>query len=118
MSIYRGSCHCGRVSFEAETDPFTQSVRCNCSLCRRRSAVMSTVQNPSSGFRLLSGADDLVLYQFHTGVARHFFCRHCGIYTHHQPRSNPDILRVNAGCLDGIDPYALEAAPVDGRAMD
>lgn len=118
MTAYRGSCHCGRVTFEAMTDPHGQSVRCNCSLCRRRSAVMSTVDDPDNGFRLLSGADDLVEYRFHTGVARHYFCRHCGVYTHHRPRSNPDILRVNAGCLDGIDPYALSPRTVDGRAMD
>lgn len=117
MDTYRGSCHCGNVTFEVKTDPENTAAICNCSLCRRRGAVMSRVDDPAD-FRLLSGEDSLTLYRFHTGVARHYFCSRCGVYTHHQPRSNPDILRVNAGCLDGVDPYALPPTLVDGRSLD
>ena len=68
-------------------------------------------------FKLLSGADSISLYQFNTQVAEHYFCQHCGIYTHHKPRSNPAIFRVNAGCIDAIDVYALDVGLNDGASF-
>ena len=56
MSVYQGSCHCGRVKFEVDTELET-TARCNCSLCRRKGAIMSMVDADS--FRLLAGEDDL-----------------------------------------------------------
>ena len=55
---------------------------------------------PAARFRLLSGEDALTDYRFHTGVARHLFCRHCGIKSFYVPRSHPDGCSVNARCLD------------------
>ena len=51
-------------------------------------------------FRLLSGEGDLQTYTFNTGVAQHYFCRHCGIKSFYVPRSHPDGISVNANCLD------------------
>ena len=62
---------------------------------------------PVSGLRVTKGADMLTLYQFNTKTAKHYFCSHCGIYTHHQRRSNPDQFGFNVGCLDGVDPFEL-----------
>ncbi|RMF44933.1 MAG: GFA family protein [Deltaproteobacteria bacterium] len=112
---YKGSCHCGRVTFELDCDLST-AVRCNCSICRRKGTPMALAADGS--FRLTGGEDDLATYQFHTGRARHFFCRNCGIYTHHNPRSNPKLVRVNAGCLEGVDPLALETELIDGASFD
>jgi len=109
---YQGSCHCGRVTFTVIADP-TASVRCNCSLCRRKGTPMTMTES----FVLNSGAADLGCYQFHTLTAKHYFCRHCGIYTHHNPRSNPALTRVNAGCLEGVDPLALDCDLVEGAAF-
>jgi hypothetical protein len=50
-------------------------------------------------------------YRFNTRTARHFFCGHCGIYTHHQRRSNPTQYGYNVGCLEGVDPYELGPVP-------
>ncbi len=55
---------------------------------------------PASRFRLLSGAQELSQYTFNTGIARHRFCRHCGIKAFYVPRSHPDGISVNARCLD------------------
>jgi hypothetical protein len=68
-------------------------------------------------FKLTAGAEFISLYQFNTMAARHHFCKVCGIYTHHNPRSNPALTRVNAGCLEGVDPLALETQLVDGAAL-
>ena len=68
-------------------------------------------------FVLLTGADALSKYQFGTDVAEHYFCKHCGIYTHHKPRSNPKIFRVNAGCIDTIDTAQISAGLFNGAAV-
>ena len=113
-TILKGACHCGAVTFEADT-PIEPAKRCNCSFCRRRGAVMSPPFTRDK-LRILSGEDDLVLYQFNTHVAQHFFCKHCGIYTFHQTRSNPQEWRVNLGCIDGVDAYALASDVADGAS--
>jgi hypothetical protein len=111
----QGSCHCGKVTFELIPD-LTSAVRCNCSICRRKGTPM--VAAAEGSFRITGGEDYLSLYQFHTGRARHYFCKACGIYTFHNPRSNPALTRVNAGCLEGVDPLALETKLVNGAALD
>ena len=115
MTTYAGSCHCGKVRFEVDTD-LDRVVRCNCSMCRRRGAVMTRVE--PEHFHLLSGEDDLSSYQFHTHTATHYFCRTCGIYPFHRPRSAPNLYVVNVGCLEGVDPYGFEPGLVDGKGYD
>ena len=111
---YQGSCHCGRVRFELISD-LQPALRCNCSVCKRKGVPMVTAADAS--FKLTAGAEFVTLYQFNSRQARHHFCKVCGIYTHHNPRSNPSLTRVNAGCLEGVDPLALETQLVDGAAL-
>ncbi|SAK66686.1 GFA family protein [Caballeronia ptereochthonis] len=113
-TILKGACHCGTVTFEVDT-PLEPAVRCNCSLCRRRGAVMSP-PFPADKLRILSGENELAMYEFNTRVAKHFFCRRCGIYTFHQTRANPDQWRVNLGCIEGVDAYSLDAPVADGAS--
>ncbi|WP_250440919.1 GFA family protein [Caballeronia sp. AZ1_KS37] len=110
----KGACHCGAITFEVETSP-EPAARCNCSFCRRRGAVMSP-PFVKEKLRILSGEDELTLYQFNTQVAKHYFCKRCGIYTFHQTRSNPAEWRVNLGCVDGVDAYSLDAPVKDGAS--
>lgn len=114
-SLYQGRCHCGAVRFEVSTS-VTPAARCNCSLCRRRGALMSAPVD-ASALRLLQGDNALHHYQFNTRVARHYFCRHCGVYPFHQTRRDPTRWRVNLGCLDIDDPYRLPAQVIDGAAL-
>lgn len=87
--------------------------RCDCSYCRRRGAV--AVSAPLDGITILKGADALILYQWGTKTAKHYFCKTCGIYTHHQRRSNPNQYGVNVACLEGVNPRDLGDIPwVDG----
>lgn len=112
--IYRGSCHCGAVRFEIETD-FPELTTCDCSICKKKNALMVRVHE--SKFRPLAGADSLTEYQFHTRTARHFFCKICGIYPFHRKRNTPDFLGVNVFCLEGFDPEGIPVRRAVGAAM-
>jgi hypothetical protein len=111
----RASCHCGSVQFEVDlVDGFNTARRCNCSYCRMRGAV--AVSARLGGIRFLKGQDKLTSYRFNTGTAQHFFCSVCGIYTHHQRRSNPNEYGVNAACLEGVSPFDFaEVKVMDGE---
>lgn len=107
---HRASCHCGAVQLELHLpEGVVDPRRCDCSYCRRRGTVVASVR--LDDIRILAGADALQLYQFNTGTARHWFCRHCGIHTHHQRRSNPLQYGVNVGCMEDINPFALGPVP-------
>jgi hypothetical protein len=104
---HRSSCHCGAVELELDLpDGVVDPRRCDCSMCRRRGAIVASV--PLSGLAIIKGEDVLGLYQFNTHTARHYFCTKCGIYTHHQRRSNPTLYSYNVGCLEGINPFDIE----------
>ena len=101
---HRGACHCGAVRFEVTlSDGLRSASRCTCSFCAMRGAVAVTA--PLDGLRLVQGEDLLTLYQFNTRTAKHYFCSVCGIYTHHQRRSDPNEYGVNVACLEGVSPF-------------
>ncbi len=101
---HKGRCHCGAVRFEVRlTDGLSTARRCNCSLCRMRGAIAVTAN--VGDLNILQGADRLTTYQFNTRTAKHYFCSVCGIYTHHQRRSNSVEYGINAACLEGVSPF-------------
>ena len=108
-------CHCGEVESEINLDGDLEKIlRCNCSICKRRGATMSMVKNQD--FKIIKGEDKLKLYQFHTNVAKHYFCSICGIYTHHNPRVNPAMTGFNLGCIDEINTFHLkDITLIDGN---
>ncbi|HEY4956299.1 MAG TPA: GFA family protein [Caldimonas sp.] len=114
LRTYPGSCHCGAVRFEIDTD-LAELTMCDCSICRRKNALM--VKVPETGFRLLAGAESLTEYRFHTRTARHFFCKVCGIYPFHRKRVAPDHFGINVHCLEGFDPAGLPVRQAVGAAM-
>jgi hypothetical protein len=83
--------------------------RCNCSICRRRGAIVASV--PLRGLRIVAGEEHLSMYQFNTMKAQHYFCSRCGIYTHHRRRSNPEEFGFNVAYLEGINPFELGEVP-------
>ncbi len=109
------SCHCGAVKLRVElSDGIASARRCDCTLCRMRGAV--AVSAPLDGVEILEGADNLALYQFNTRTAEHYFCKTCGIYTHHRRRSNPNEYGVNLACIEGMSPFDLaEVLVMDGQ---
>ena len=111
METKVGTCHCGAVEFEVQLPNGLEELRrCSCSLCRRKGAIVASVV--LAGLRVTRGADKLTLYHWNTKTAKHYFCSVCGIYTHHQRRSNPSQYGINVACLDGVSPFDFSEVPV------
>ncbi|MDR3436227.1 GFA family protein [Telmatospirillum sp.] len=106
-----GACHCGTVRFHVRlTNGLHTARRCTCSYCRMRGAV--AVSADVGGLTIVAGEEALCVYQFNTRSAKHYFCSKCGIYTHHQRRSNPNQYGVNVACLTGLSPFDFDEVPV------
>ena len=110
----QGSCHCGAVRFAITTD-FPELTTCDCSICKRKNALMVKVHERF--FELLAGAEQLASYQFHTHTAVHHFCKVCGIYPFHRKRVTPDFYGINVHCLQGFDPAGIPVRATVGAAM-
>ena len=124
LQTWHGSCHCGRVRYEAELDLSEPTTRCNCSICRKSRMWFATALG--DGFRVTGGAEALAEYRW-TPPGRaepflHFhFCRTCGIRTHgwgeHQSFGGR-FTAVVLATLDDVPDDVLAAAPIariDGR---
>jgi hypothetical protein len=121
---HTGSCHCGAVRFECDTD-LASTTRCNCSFCHKARFWMTLVK--VRDFRLLQGADALTDYQ-HTPPGRpepflHLtFCKRCGIRPFSRggvlPQLGEAFYAVNIACFDDMTDAQLAAIPVsfvDGK---
>ena len=98
MIRHSGGCHCGRVRFEITAAAEIEVGECNCSICTKSGFLHLIV--PKSRFELIHGEEELTTYTFNTRVAKHLFCKVCGVKSFYIPRSNPDGYSVNARCLD------------------
>ncbi|MEM6728170.1 MAG: GFA family protein, partial [Pseudomonadota bacterium] len=80
----------------------------------------ATIGVKAQDLRIIKGEGALSSYQWSTQTAEHFFCKFCGIYTHHRRRI-PDengAYGINVGCLAGVSPADLEPIPYfDGRSI-
>lgn len=114
MPRHSGSCHCGDVRFEI-TSEIVELTTCDCSLCRKKNALMTKVHE--SAFVLHSDWSGLSLYRWNTQVALHYFCTRCGIYTFHRKRAQPDHFGINVFCLDGFDESSVPVRRTDGVSM-
>ena len=111
--LYNLKCHCGDVELEVETD-LQKIKQCNCSICIRKNAKMCMVSKDS--IQIIKGKENLTSYKFNTMIAEHFFCKTCGIYTHHNRRSDPNGAAINIGCIDAINSFDYEAEFIDMKS--
>ncbi|NRB24355.1 GFA family protein [Shewanella sp.] len=113
---FRASCHCGDVELKLTLPQgLVDPRRCDCSMCRRRGAIVASVA--LADLEVVKGQEVLSLYQFNTHSAKHYFCSTCGIYTHHQRRSNPHLYAFNLACLEGDDPFQLHKLLREGVTL-
>ncbi len=116
---YTGSCHCGRIRYEADIDLAKGTFKCNCSICTKVRNWLSLVK--PDDFRLLSGEEDLQDYRFGAKGKHHLFCRHCGVHSFgwaEEPELGGKFFAVNVNCLDDVEITDLITSPityVDGR---
>ena len=110
--IYQGSCHCKAITFEVEAPEHVEVVDCNCSMCAK--AGFLHLIRPLSAFTLLTGQEAITSYTFNSGIAKHTFCKHCGVKPFYTPRSNPDGIDINLRCLDP-QPQSVSIEPFDGQ---
>jgi hypothetical protein len=113
MVVHTGGCHCGRVRFEVTAPAAITVAECNCSVCAKAGYLHLVVPKPR--FWLLQGEESLASYTFNTGVARHLFCKVCGIKSFYVPRSDPEGISVNARCLEAGTVTHMEVRPFDGQ---
>jgi hypothetical protein len=113
MTTHTGGCHCGAVRFEVDATADIAATECNCSICSMTGFLHLFV--PKHDFRLLQGENAMTTYTFNSGVARHYFCRHCGVKSFYVPRSHPDGYSININCLDPGTISSITTQPFDGR---
>ena len=117
--MYKGSCHCGKIAYEADIDLAQGTGKCNCTFCMKARSWKAFVK-PSS-FRLLSGSDKATGYRSHPQASLKYFCSECGVRTHELGSADymgGDFVGVFVSTLDNVEPEELVAAPVryaDGR---
>ena len=112
MFTCSGGCHCGRVKFKIEVPDNIIVQRCNCSICQKSGYLHLILE--ASRFELIRGEDSLTDYRFHTGVARHLFCKVCGIKSFYIPRSHPDSFSINLNCVELPDEIDVVIQAFDG----
>ena len=108
--IYSGSCHCKSVKFKLETN-LENVAQCNCSFCKRRAAKVTLEKKDA--IQIIEGEEYLSSYQYNTMIAKHFFCKKCGIQVYSNRRFDPNGIGVNLGCIDEIDTFKIEAPVAD-----
>lgn len=110
--IYKGSCHCQAIQFEVEAPAVLEADYCNCSICKKSGYLHLIV--PAAKFKLVAGESMLTNYTFNSKVAKHRFCKVCGVKPFYIPRSNPDGIDVNVNCIDA-DGLNVNITQFDGR---
>jgi hypothetical protein len=115
MHRYEGGCHCGAVRFRVDVGDHV-ALDCNCSICTKKGFLHLIVKKED--FVIVRGEDALATYTWGTGVAKHMFCKTCGIHPFYVPRSHPDGWDVNVRCLDGDAAKAFRIEPFDGAAWE
>lgn len=120
---YKGSCHCGAVTFRVNMDVEGGTSKCNCTFCWKQRNWNVGGLKPED-FELLSGADALSTYARETKAfaVSHRFCRICGTATHgdgYLEELGGAFASVRVAAIDDLPVAALVSAPVaycDGRA--
>ncbi len=112
---YQGSCHCGRIKFEAEGE-IDSAMACNCSMCGRRGSLLWFV--PRSALQLLTPEEDASTYLFNKHAIKHRFCPECGIHPFGEGTapSGEAMAAINIRCIEGLELASIPVTHFDGRS--
>ncbi|HWQ87844.1 GFA family protein [Brevundimonas sp.] len=114
MKTHTGSCACGAVAYEVDTD-LEGLMECNCSHCYRKGFVLAFVS--PDAFRVTQEGPQTE-YLFNTHKIRHRFCDTCGVqsFARGSGPKGPTVA-VNIRTLTDIEPFSWTAQRVDGRSF-
>lgn len=126
MTTFQGSCHCGGVRFEVDAAEIDHVRVCDCSVCKRRGALIHRV--PKDSLHLLTPWDGLSTYQWGSRTAVDYFCPVCGILPFRIPSApTPDELTkgvarfegwaINVRCLEGVDFSRIPIEQIHGSGL-
>lgn len=121
-TTFRGSCHCGNITFELDWlgDASTIAARrCGCTFCTKHGGVWTS--NPSGALRVrLSKPAMVTRYEFGTETATFFVCARCGAVPLVTSRiEGRDYAVVNVNSFDGVEASRIQVAPAsfDGEEI-
>ena len=116
-----GGCACGAIRFECKADPLLM-FNCHCRNCQRAngSVYAAIVAVPKAAVQLLGEP------RYHTIVGRsgktveRGFCQACGSQVMMKIERLPDVLGLQAGCLDDPSVYspAMDAFTASAQPWD
>lgn len=112
---YKGSCHCGAVTFTAKMDEPKKAYACNCSICRRAGWLLAFAKD----FEVHHEPGAVTDYQFGPKRTHHVFCKTCGVraYSHGTDKEGKPTMAVNLRCVEGVDPTTLPVETFDGASL-
>ena len=122
VKTYKGSCHCGKVTFEADIDLAAGSGKCNCTYCTKVRN-WSVLVKPDA-LKKVEGEEEMIGYRAAgrpPEYGTHLFCKHCGISPFsrgHLEQIGGDYVSIQLGCLDDASIDELMSGPMrysDGR---
>jgi hypothetical protein len=115
QKTYVGTCHCGKVKFEA-TLVLESAMDCNCSIDSRTAAVMAAL--PAEQFKLVSGEGEMTEYLFGKRHIHRCFCKTCGIhaFAYGAGRDGKPMKMINLRCVESVDLSKLKITHNDGKS--
>lgn len=116
--IYRGSCHCGAVSAEYETDAFVSLRQDGCGFCSARG--VKSASDPRGRLRLVSRLR-LVRYRFAHKTADFLICPTCGTYVAAQmsgPLGQVGVLNVVGLAIAELWNESATLASLEGETVE
>ena len=96
-----GSCHCGKIAFEAEVDPAAARI-CHCTDCQKLSgsAYRVNIAAKAETFKLLRGTPKVYIKTAESGRKRaHGFCPDCGTPIYATEPVNPKTYGLRLGSI-------------------
>lgn len=109
---HKGGCHCGAVTFEFNASASQPVTLCNCSICNAVGYQHIFIAQSDVE---ITGFENLTLYTFGSGAAKHYFCKICGVKPLYIPKSHPEDYSVNLRCIKGGTLSASETIHFDGQ---
>jgi len=114
--LYRGSCHCGAVTFKVSMDVGAGTGKCNCTFCWKQRNWSVGGLKPED-FELLTGSEALSTYARKTEAFEisHNFCAKCGTQTHgsgYLEELGGAFVSVRVAAIDDLSVEDLVSAPV------